>query len=496
MAAPQKRTVCLLFAASLFTYCYVWQITSSDNSMTRAASTIALILDHSFRIDDYARDLINDKAVVQGHIYSDKAPGLSIAALPSMALTHFLLNRFTGVNRSNYLPLHGLEPGDRHLPSSSFRLLTLVGTMSTSAPATALAVAALFCLSQVLGASRTGAFIGSLSFGLASPAFGWASAFFGHALAGALLFLGYASSFRLVLLGVDRQVHLLRWTLPGFLLGYSVLTEFTCAVPAILIGVLSLVEVRQRDWRSLLNCLTGLALGALPSAAFLLAYNTLCFGSPFSLGYHHVVDFPEMQQGLLGVTFPRLWVLLALVFSPRRGILWISPILILVPWSFFYALGDKDGRSPGPRRRFLLLAALIVAYFFLLNASYAYWDGGTSVGPRHVTPCLAFAFLPFGVFWDKSRRSIRYIVCCLFVLSIATAGLCALTSMIEDVPRESFSLLDSKVVSFLEGRVRTLPLFFGIRGLQTLVPLLVVWGAALFFSAEASERVLVKRESN
>ncbi len=472
----------------MLTYCYIWQITSSDNSKTRAALCIALIRDHSPIIDDFARDTIYDRASVGGHFYSDKAPGLSLAALPSMALAYRAFRRFAGTGPTDYLPVAVRGGGPSREPSPAFKALTLIGTMATSAPATALAVALLYSLGRRLGADHAGALIGALSFGLASPALGWSSAFFGHALAGALLFLGFAASYQLVSIDRSRDIATQAWSIPGLLLGYSVLTEYTCAVPAIMIGTWTLWFASRRGRTGSNHCVAGLSLGVLPSALIFLAHNALTVGSPWSLGYQHLSDFPGMRAGVLGITYPKFRVLLEITLMPRHGITWISPILILTPWFFLRYLVRGGSCEDDRDRSSIALAGATVIYFFAVNSSYYYWTGGTCIGPRHVTPCLAFASLPLGPCWTRSGKGMKFVIGLLFGLSLATSGLCALTSMIESVPPDSFSLLDAKVGRLAAGEVHTLPLLAGVRSSLTLIPLLIIWTIAAYLLADPIRR--------
>ena len=55
----------------------------------------------------------------------------------------------------------------------------------------------------------------------------------------------------------------------------------------------------------------------------------------------------------------------------------------------------------------VLVLLAVPVLFLLINAGYAYWDGGWSTGPRHLTPGLAFACVPFAALWDRSRPGVR-----------------------------------------------------------------------------------------
>jgi hypothetical protein len=95
-----------------------------------------------------------------------------------------------------------------------------------------------------------------------------------------------------------------------------------------------------------------------------------------------------MKAGFHGLTYPKLDAMYGILLSLRRGILWLSPILILVPLAIGVAWKWRNTRI------YLVFAVLIVFSFLLLNSSYHYWGGGASIGPRHLTPALAFGVSP------------------------------------------------------------------------------------------------------
>src|SRR5206468_7935548 len=85
-----------------------------------------------------------------------------------------------------------------------------------------------------------------------------------------------------------------------------------------------------RRWRIAL----GVAAGALGCVSVLMLYNQAAFGAPLALGYGHVEGFAGMQRGLLGITYPKLNVLRALLIGRYRGLLLLAPVLALAPWGF------------------------------------------------------------------------------------------------------------------------------------------------------------------
>ena len=100
MAAPESsdcvRARALLIAAVLFiSYAYFYE-GGGWNQNSRFDMIRAIIEQRTLRIDAYHGNT-GDKALYQGHYYSDKAPGLALLALPAVAAVRPIL-RMAGVN--------------------------------------------------------------------------------------------------------------------------------------------------------------------------------------------------------------------------------------------------------------------------------------------------------------------------------------------------------------------------------------------------------------
>jgi hypothetical protein len=94
----------------------------------------------------------------------------------------------------------------------------------------------------------------------------------------------------------------------------------------------------------------------------------------------------------------------------ERGLLWLSPILVLAPISWL-AMDRAEERA------IWLLCICVFVTFFLINASYVDWQGGWSTGPRYITPSLPFLALPFAWLWDWSRPVGRWALGGLVIVS-------------------------------------------------------------------------------
>ncbi len=129
-----------------------------------------------------------------------------------------------------------------------------------------------------------------------------------------------------------------------------------------------------------------------------------------------------MQTGFFGVSLPRADIALALLGGTKRGILWIAPILLVTPFAWIAAW----------RRFGAPLTAALVAIpvaFLLINSGYAYWDGGESTGPRHLTPMLPFIALALVPLWQTTGPRMRAALLALASVSFTLSLMCAVTMM-------------------------------------------------------------------
>jgi hypothetical protein len=159
---------------------------------------------------------------------------------------------------------------------------------------------------------------------------------------------------------VDRRL-----VLAGVAVAAMVAFQLNAAVLAIFL--LPLVGRRPADWGRFV-------LGLMPFAVPLAIYNTVAFGSPLHQGYgvQHLHSAVKLQgaQILDGIS--------GLLFSPGRGLLLYSPVLL------FAFVGLVRGRS----RLLYLCAALATAAYVVAAANSWDWYGGQSFGARRLTDAL------------------------------------------------------------------------------------------------------------
>ena len=368
-------------AAVLFvSYAYFYQA-GGWNQNTRFALVRAMLEGHTLRIDAY-KDQTGDRALWQGHYYSDKAPGTSFLALVPVEAAR----RVAGALR--------LDPASR----AGVAWTSYVATVATSGLFTLLAAMAVYWLSRRWGATEAGALFAMTAYGLAGPAWCYATVFVGHAVTAGCLMVAFAAS---VALGErNGRAGAAAW-MAGVFCGLAVLSEFPAAVPVVFITGLSWVQVRRQQSGSAL-LLRVVAAGAI-LGAILVAYNVAAFGSPFHFGYgsEDNVEGAAMQQGLFGIGAPSLHVVYEVLLGRYRGLLPLAPLMALTPIGLFRLVDDRS------RRLAVVVAAGIAGAYVLLNVSYTFWEGGWFYAPRHLTPGLPFLALGLAPLWDRSGRLAR-----------------------------------------------------------------------------------------
>lgn len=422
------RTRVLLFALVWLSCTWFGSWALNPNNSTRMFAAITLVERGDARIDEY-RHLTIDKAEFDGHAYLDKAPGMTLLALPAMAVADHVSAR----------PPIPQTVWNRNFEDwMTVRLRLAVA--SVSAILTALAAVALFDVALGLTASAGAAAFATIAYALGTPIWGWSTTLFGHAPVADLFLIAIWALWRG---GTERPITFA--IIAGAALGLAALIEFQAVIAGSIIALWGAFRLRRP---------LPLAAAALVGAAILLAplvgYNMIAFGTPFRLGYEGVNGFPGMKQGLFGLTSPKLPILGQIIVGPHRGLLWVAPILFRAPFGL-WQLGKRD------RSLALALGGAALAVL-LVNSAYVYWDGGDSTGPRHSMPAIGMLAIGLAVYWQTLvywwERAIALTVLGVSIainLAVAAANITAPDSF-------AFPLWDPILkTDWPNGSLRTLP---------------------------------------
>ena len=334
---------------------------ANPNELSRLETVYAFVEDGTFRIDHAVAVLGDheDKAFSGGHFYSNKAPGLALAAIP----VYRILRVFFPAPRSGGgVPLFFF-----------LRLLTV----------SLVCVVALARLSRSLDdASHRGGALVLLAIVFGTSFLYYGRSFFGHAWSGSLLFLAWDCLRGAEKQNAGRRVGIIT-VASGFLASWALISEYTVA-PIVLL--LLLRSGARRAWRRLALFSAGAGVPLL----LLLIYQAVCFGSPFTPSYAREAYPAYAQlahQRFFGFGLPNPGTLSKLLFHPARGVLLFSPFFL---WTVVGLIRWWRSRDDRPDCLFVLGAVIALP---LLLSAYPNWHGGWSLGSRYLVPVFLLAGL-------------------------------------------------------------------------------------------------------
>jgi hypothetical protein len=332
LSVPRRRLLFAFAGACALAVAFYHQA-PSGNGTSRLLTVFSLVEEHRFIADDF-QWLTWDKAVVDGHFYSDKAPLSSYVVLPFYWLyRQFVRGPFTlaCVEAANHIAVAVAAA----LPFAIFATLLWwrAARVRPGSRAVWLALAAAFSSFVLI----------------------YGSSYFGHVLAGTFFLLSYVLA-----IDLDKRFHI-----AGLLAGCAVATEYP-----LLIAVFFLM---LRLWRGpdRVRKLSQFLVGAIAPALLFFFHNKAITGHYLDLPYSHVVDTWKPMRTAFGIRLVDPQALVNLLVTPYRGLLFYAPILIvMIPLLY------------RQKQRF---SVWLLAIYVLFNSTYWVWSGGWCTGPRHLT---------------------------------------------------------------------------------------------------------------
>ncbi len=347
-------------------------ILASSDEIINFLTARALVEDQSFALEvDCQTFSIFVKMRPDGQCYGKYDVGLAFTGLPL-----YLLGRI----------LDGPAPSDYNAFSLPRLIVSTLNQFVTAATCTVL-----YLLALELSASRKNALELSILFGLATIAWPYSGTFFSQPVIGFLLITAV-----LLLRKGKKPIYAFS---TGVLLGWAILTRLDSIplVCIILLYALYQFKTRTANRRDLLKNVLALAVPLILSVVLYLLFNLLRSGAILQNSYAGEGWTGNFLQGAYG-----------LLFSPGRGIIFYSPLVILaVPglWMLW---------QQGLKADVLLIVGLFLAQISIYAAWWA-WEGGWVWGPRFLVSTLPLLMLGLLPWLERERYKI-------LVISLVTIG--------------------------------------------------------------------------
>ena len=408
------------------------------NESSRIALSKSLVREGSFKINNYA-DMTGDRAFYEGDYYSEKMPGTSILSTPVFLLGEL----FSSKEFENEEVVIDREAGLTYKENldTSVNFAVFLSTFLLSGLLTILTGYLLYLFSEEFIKNQKIRYLVPVIYCLGTIALSNGLHLQGHATAAFFSF----SSFYLFFYRKDKYKELKWIILTGALIGVALLVEI---LAAFVFAALFITYLFNKEYKNLFYYV----IGFLAVFSLLLGYNAINFNGPLDFGYLNIdLESPQFNEESVDlsyynqkmgteVTFNNLEevlsrpqtslklllhpafnkyrgaIMLRSIFSPERGLLVFSPILLL---SFigFFVLWKKD------KELFFISIFVFASILWFRSTPYMKWWGGASFGLRHFMIAIPFLMIPLIAVIEKINKKFLYILITISVLISLFGGL-------------------------------------------------------------------------
>ena len=401
-------------------------------------------------IDAYQANT-GDKVEYKGHIYSARAPGLALFALPFYDTLNFLnadaVARHSQAQRGDDEMIYFVGLWGNVLPG--LLLLLLVWRVSERfEPGYGVAAAVVL--------------------GLGTMVLPLSTLLFSHVFTA---FLGFAA-FALMLKERDGPASPMLLALAGLAMGYAVASEYPLFFVSLVLGLFLL---SRRDALTPLGVVTragAYIAGGIVGIVPLLLYNHYAFHSWTHLAYS---DVKRQKAGFFGITMPKPKVFATLLFD-SRGLLTVSPVLIMA------GIGTVLLYRRGKRAEALTVLGICLCYVGY-NSGYYLPFGGGFMGPRFLTTMLPFLAFPLAIAIKRYPGP----TIALAAVSITTTIIASLTHPLVGYETETVDWMRYLSKGFFQPTIASA---FGLgRSWGGIWPFLLAAGGGVLLAAWATPRL-------
>ena len=401
-------------------------------------------------IDAYQANT-GDKVEYKGHIYSARAPGLALFALPFYDTLNFLnadaVARHSQAQRGDDEMIYFVGLWGNVLPG--LLLLLLVWRVSERfEPGYGVAAAVVL--------------------GLGTMVLPLSTLLFSHVFTA---FLGFVA-FALMLKERDGPASPMLLALAGLAMGYAVASEYPLFFVSLVLGLFLL---SRRDALTPLGVVTragAYIAGGIVGIVPLLLYNHYAFHSWTHLAYS---DVKRQKAGFFGITMPKPKVFATLLFD-SRGLLTVSPVLIMA------GIGTVLLYRRGKRAEALTVLGICLCYVGY-NSGYYLPFGGGFMGPRFLTTMLPFLAFPLAIAIKRYPGP----TIALAAVSITTTIIASLTHPLVGYETETVDWMRYLSKGFFQPTIASA---FGLgRSWGGIWPFLLAAGGGVLLAAWATPRL-------
>lgn len=381
-----KRIEFKIFITVLSVYLfYIAPGYSSSNTTRYIMLAKAVVNDKTFAIDNEYEGT-RDWSYYNGHHYVGAAPGLGLMAAPAYFLSRPLLK---------ILPVAGNH-------EMEYGILSLFFSFLFAALPGAIIAVLLYSLLKEFNLRENEKLLLVFASAFGTILFYYSTRFLAHVMGAFLLFGAFYILFKARHGSVPQK-----WLMPflaGICIGFSVLTEYTLSIGAVLLTAYALFDFRKLKLRYYAYMACGLVLPAL----LFMYYHYECFNNPFSIATKY-----SRMIGPIPFAMPKLNIIYELLFGTYRGMFLYMPVLLPALYGIYIFF-------KAPQKKFLpemlVIAAFFLSIFFTICLfCNVVWPWGGDFGPRFFVCLIPFLMIPLAHAYKKIGHTFIFWIIALSV---------------------------------------------------------------------------------